>query len=61
MPNNYTSLVNSDVATQLEKALDCGALFITPNTRLAAYLRELLDDIMLNRQKLVGAHGKVQN
>ena len=51
MPNNFTSLVNSDVATQLEKALDCGALFITPNTRLAAYLRELLDDIMLNRHK----------
>ena len=50
MPNNAIALVDSDVTTQLEKALDRGALFLTPNTRLAAFLRELLDDIMLERQ-----------
>jgi ATP-dependent helicase/nuclease subunit B len=52
MPNNFSSLVDSDVANQLEKALDRGALFLTPNTRLASYLRDLLDNIMLERQKL---------
>ena len=51
MPNNFTALVDSDVVIQLEEALDRGALFITPNTRLASYLRDLLDDIMLHRQK----------
>ncbi len=53
MPNNIISLLDSDVATQLENALDRGALFLTPNTRLAAYLRELLDDIMLERRGVV--------
>ena len=52
MPNNFSSLVDSDVANQLEKALDRGALFLTPNTRLASYLRDLLDNIMLERLKL---------
>ena len=51
MPNNFSSLVDSDVANQLEKALDRGALFLTPNTRLASYLRDLLDNIMLERLK----------
>ena len=50
MPNNVISLLDSDIATQLEKALDRGALFLTPNTRLAAYLRDLLDDMMLERK-----------
>ena len=53
MPNNIISLLDSDVATQLENALDRDALFLTPNTRLAAYLRELLDDIMLERRRVV--------
>ena len=58
MPNNVISLLDSDIATQLENALDRGALFLTPNTRLAAYLRDLLDDMMLERQGVAKDAGK---
>ena len=50
MPNNLTPLVASEVASQLASALDRGALFLTPNTRLAAFLREVLDALMIARQ-----------
>ena len=50
MQNNLTPLVESEVASQLASALDRGALFLTPNTRLAAFLREVLDALMIKQQ-----------
>ena len=50
MQNSIHRLVEPDVASQLASALDRNATFLTPNTRLAAYLREVLDAIMLDRQ-----------
>ena len=50
MQNHSNLLLEPDVANQLASALDRGALFLTPNTRLASYLREVLDVLLTEHQ-----------